>query len=371
MEDFKRFRAQSRFGSLDGLRAISIILVITVHQGTEFWTWVDGSLGVVVFFVLSGFLITTLALREERNNQKLHLRAFYVRRMTRIFPAYYVTLALYCGVVFLVGGQDTVARRAIMAEGLPYYLLYLNEFVRTGTPFGQSWSLGVEEKFYLVWPLLAFVFMAGRPGPRRALAPVLAIAMWIVPGGTTWKADAYGDILVGCAIATLLDHPRWFRLLSHLGRDGIRELVVLAFLVLQFAPAAFDLRRSMAYPVAVALVLCALLSRPSRLSNYLATPALAFIGTRSYGMYLIHTLVRNALERVPLLHGAGTGAVIGRYVMTVACSLAFADLMYRTVEGPMIGIGRRWSHRLIRKAAASAGTQPAANEAATGRGQAL
>src|SRR5258708_37250383 len=81
---------------LDGLRAVSVLIVISRHMHDAIWDWLAGELGVIIFFVLSGYLITKLALEEERRNGFLSLKAFYVRRACRFFPLHYVVLGCYC-----------------------------------------------------------------------------------------------------------------------------------------------------------------------------------------------------------------------------------------------------------------------------------
>jgi peptidoglycan/LPS O-acetylase OafA/YrhL len=163
------------FPELDGLRAFCALLVITAHlySHKEWWAWLAGDRGVNVFFVLSGFLITTLALREEEREGRLSLAAFYVRRCCRLFPLYYLILGFYC--LMLLGlGRGSADQCGALAQALPWNLVYCQEvpFFRLRVlddrdlPFFQSWSLGIEEKFYLVWPLLAFVWWRGRQSQR-------------------------------------------------------------------------------------------------------------------------------------------------------------------------------------------------------------
>src|SRR5438094_377679 len=97
---YQEYRALKYVPELDGLRALSALLVISYHMHDKVWGWLAGYLGVQVFFVLSGYLITTLALREEAERGALCLPAFYVRRACRIFPLYYLTLGTYCLLIF-------------------------------------------------------------------------------------------------------------------------------------------------------------------------------------------------------------------------------------------------------------------------------
>src|SRR4051812_24348426 len=146
------------FPSLNGLRAISVLLVIAYHlkiyflysQGIDLGEnlsfFADGNLGVNVFFIISGFLITSLLLEEERMNSTISLKNFYIRRTIRIFPAYYFMLAVYfilqlCQVIHIGPSSWFTAVT---------YTKYFNADQDTVT--AHAWSLSVEEHFYLLWP---------------------------------------------------------------------------------------------------------------------------------------------------------------------------------------------------------------------------
>ena len=141
------------FGSLDGLRAVAILAVLWHHSarpapGALLAT--RGFLGVDLFFVISGFLITTLLLRERQRSGAISLRRFYLRRFLRIFPAYYLTLALVAATVLLKRGSaslDTV-------HDLPYAFFYLSNLVTMTSLLAITWSLSTEEQFYLIVPAL-------------------------------------------------------------------------------------------------------------------------------------------------------------------------------------------------------------------------
>src|SRR5687768_10412193 len=115
---------------LDGLRALSVLMVVTVHMHDKpvIWHWLGGWQGVTIFFVLSGYLITMLALKEEAKRGSLSLSAFYIRRSFRIFPLYYLVLALYCLLIF---GGGTFGfwkeKKEPLKQALPWYLLYMQE----------------------------------------------------------------------------------------------------------------------------------------------------------------------------------------------------------------------------------------------------
>src|SRR5215218_3338351 len=111
-----------RFGVLDGLRAIAILLVFTAHQRGDLFPFFHGATGVTLFFVLSGYLITTLLLREEGRTGKVDFASFYVRRTFRIYPMYLGVIALYC-VLILGVGMDS-GRRGLWVENLPFIVWF-------------------------------------------------------------------------------------------------------------------------------------------------------------------------------------------------------------------------------------------------------
>ena len=156
---YDEWRATRYFSGLEGLRAVAALLVVFHHARTHrLWGALEGWNGVTLFFVLSGFLITTLALREEDEHGALRWRAFVIRRGFRILPIYFASLALYAVVMFSVGLGGS--HRSVFTHALPWYLSPFPEvpfFTKTHIVFSLAWSLGIEEKFYLLWPLLAFV----------------------------------------------------------------------------------------------------------------------------------------------------------------------------------------------------------------------
>src|SRR4051812_14716418 len=156
--------------SLDGLRAISIGLVFAAHAGFDI---TPGGFGVTVFFVLSGFLITTLLRIEHDRSSTVSLAAFYRRRAFRILPAFYAVLVVAALLTIVVGlGTGTLDRLPLMSQGLHYFNYFAifyhgpQEAIH-GT--GIYWSLAIEEHFYLVLPLLFLILNRNRlPYPRQA-----------------------------------------------------------------------------------------------------------------------------------------------------------------------------------------------------------
>jgi peptidoglycan/LPS O-acetylase OafA/YrhL len=363
------FEKRSYFPELDGMRALCVLLVISVHlyDSGRYWTWLAGARGVTVFFVLSGFLITTLAGREEEARGRLSLAAFYVRRSCRIFPLYYLTLGLYAGLLFLTAAGAHL--RALFADALPYYLLYLQEvpfyawlvLAQRDLPFFHSWSLGVEEKFYLLWPLTAFVLWRGDNG-RRLRGTLALLAALALAGTALPLLDArlkvvgravlcYYPILAGCLLALLLRDPAWLARLRWLGSGLGTAAALVLFLACHFATpwavgggaAALELL----YPAATALLLAGVVLGEGPLQRLLRRPLLVGLGRLSYGVYLVHVLCLVAAYRLLPASATGLAGSVLAFALTAALSALVAWLLAVTVERPLIEFGRRWSRRLL------------------------
>src|SRR5438128_7552377 len=148
---YEAYREARYFPVLDGVRAVSVLLVVASHpRAQKYWSWIHGANGVTIFFVLSGFLITTLALREEARRGALDLVGFYIRRFFRIYPLYTIVLALYCVLVLGLGFQPE--RRDLFVDQLAYYSLGFPDqgFFFNGInppPLSGRCSLGIDGQF--------------------------------------------------------------------------------------------------------------------------------------------------------------------------------------------------------------------------------
>jgi peptidoglycan/LPS O-acetylase OafA/YrhL len=356
------YQARGYVPELDGLRALSVLLVVTVHMydADRLWHWLGGGQGVTLFFLLSGYLITALALREEDARGALSLGAFYVRRSLRIFPLYYFTLGVYALLLLGVGVSPHLA--GTFREALPAYLLYFQEvpfygrMIAAGTdlPFFQSWSLGIEEKFYLVWPLLAFMLWRGRRARRRTGTALLLAVFALGPCVLAWAAPglrlvarcvtSYAPILAGCLVALLLHDRRWFARLGGLGRRAAPAAAVLlaVHLVRPWLPdGPVPFVSDVVYVLAGAVFLAAVVLGDGPVQRLLRTPALVFVGKLSYGIYLIHVFA------IAVAHRLAGG--VAAYVLACVLSTAGAWVLSRLLERPCIELGRRWSRRLLQR----------------------
>lgn len=350
------FMALRRFPALDGLRAVAAILVIMFHYGGRQWGWISGWIGVHIFFVLSGFLITTLALREEDRSGRVSLRDFYLRRAFRILPVYFAVLGLNVAVHVMRGDF----RSSGLVDNLAYYLTFTSEFVDLPVaPFAQSWTLGIEQKFYLVWPLLAFVLCARVFARRLAmtLTTLAVLVLTLLPATDNHDSIAvhYIPLILGSLLAIVLHNPKGFALLSGLTRPVAVWVVGIAFLAAHWSiwPVFQWLSGGVvsfndsyliiipAYSVVVTLLIPTLLA-PGPGRRLLSTGVMRYIGDRSYSIYLVQGMAGVAVAAMfpkllnwPTLNWIGVGLV----------SLALADLLFRYVEQPLIEVGRNVVNR--------------------------
>jgi peptidoglycan/LPS O-acetylase OafA/YrhL len=172
-EEYGLFAETKKFGSLDGLRAIAILAVVWHHAGAAVPGWqisTRGFLGVDLFFVISGFLIVTLLLREQQHTDTISLSNFYIRRFLRIFPPYYLLLLVVGTMAYLNPARSS---SEAVKRDLPYALLYLSNLVPIYSQLSISWSLSVEEQFYIVVPTVVKY-------SRRALPILLLLAYVLV-----------------------------------------------------------------------------------------------------------------------------------------------------------------------------------------------
>lgn len=360
---------QPRQPGLDGMRAIAVIAVLLFHGGIG---WLPGGfLGVDVFFVLSGYLITGILIREQASAQTIRLKAFYLRRARRLLPALVAMLlvTVTCAALFM---KDVVKTTA---EDLPWALAGLSNwwfvfhhqsyFEAIGRPplFRHTWSLAVEAQFYLVWPfLICFAYRAfGISGIRRiaiacgvlSVSTLLLVSMSVNAGVGTASSHVYFGtdthsvgLFLGAALATF----RWSVRPRAEARTGVSRLVpdvlgVLALAALVFLCHAVDdsiARYRIGLPAAsvCSAILIAVTTLPgSIVGSYLGARPMTWIGERSYSIYVWHWPIFQATR--PGIDVSVSGLV--DLALRLALTLGIAELSYRYVEMPVRnGVLRRW-----------------------------
>ncbi|HZV59299.1 MAG TPA: acyltransferase [Candidatus Eremiobacteraceae bacterium] len=328
---------------LDGLRALAIILVLVQHVRSVEGAVPIGYLGVTVFFVLSGYLITSISLAEEASKGTLSLVGFYIRRSFRIFPLYYLMLGVYC--LLILGLHMFPEKQLPLKQALPFYLVYLQEipFFRASQggslPFFQSWSLGFEEKFYLVWPLICFVALRFKKDWRIPTAALLVFA-----SSFSQYTRPYASILLGCMLALALQSASLRKIIQQNAAIGI-WITTAVLLALSLAPMRFwywDLALGI-FALVFAFFLGFLVTSENYFKAALGIPPLAFVGKMSYGIYLVHLLCIGVL-RGKLHIGNVWLMMFGAFGL----SLTTAIVLHYSVEQPFIQWGRKLSKKATR-----------------------
>lgn len=347
--------SSSRFVALDGLRGIAVLTVVLYHSRVAGFG--GGFLGVDIFFVLSGFLITTLVLRERDRTGSVNLRQFYTRRALRLLPALIVLLvvALALPRLFLARMEDGHSPRLWFAalSSISYASNWVRAFDLHEMGFLEhTWSLGIEEQFYTLWPPLLLLLLHRRIGSHWLVAIVVGgIVLSAGLRGLLWEPASnlrayYGldarmdSLLVGCLLAYLLSRdlvprtPRW--------TTGIRVAALLAAVVLAVLIARAGYTAASTYygllllgALAIGVVLLHLVHSPSRPAiAILAFPLLAWAGRISYGVYLWHTPVLTALPDARLAR-LGIPASL-RMLLGALVAFAIAAASFYLIEQPIL-----------------------------------
>jgi peptidoglycan/LPS O-acetylase OafA/YrhL len=324
---------------LDGLRAISCLLVFFFHlKHSESWhgmfPWLDflqGWIGVYVFFVLSGYLITSLLIAEEGKRGKIKFGSFILRREFRIVPAYYATIAAYA--ILCLTPLAHQFKNSYLA-GVWYWISYNGDVASrmpsVGTLFGHSWSLAIEQRFYLVWPFLLFAITRSW-SKRLIIFPIVVIGVLYSP---IYDSPSYLALLMGSGIAVAHGYGLGGRLLCK-----TPMLVSVALTIACFALVYRSGGYLNEFSGAVALLMYHLTIKASGTRTALGFGPLAWLGRRSYSFYLLHVICLNAALRIFVNNRVG-GALLDMSIGLVLTIIASA-ISYQFIEEPFRKFGRR------------------------------
>ena len=349
MQTHGEFRARRHFGSLDGFRAICIVGVVWHHTQPFVHRWPIGArgfLGVDAFFVLSGFLIVTLLLREREQSGTISLKKFWARRSLRIFPLYYgIVLALIA--LGLVRPGSEAGASAV--EAAPYLLTYTANWVGVEGLLAVTWSLCSEEQFYAFWPLVErFTPRIAWPVLLIAIALNLALGLglfddWLGPLANLEVVDAtFAPILFGVGLAHLLHHRRSYEPIARLlGHRAAAPLALLATLGLVALPIDLDLGLRFVIQLMITLTFAAMLVQPKHyLAGLFDHPLVVRLGLVSYGLYLLHMFVDHGARKITEPLGDPMGL---RFVIVLLAGWLVAELSYRFFERPFLKLKKRFS----------------------------
>ncbi|HLF73326.1 MAG TPA: acyltransferase family protein, partial [Anaerolineales bacterium] len=358
----------SYISGLDGIRGLAVLAVLCYHAGAR-WA-LGGFLGVETFFVLSGFLITSLLLAEWQASGRIDLKTFWLRRARRLLPAVWLLLVILPALAILFG-RDALPR---LREDIPAALFYVTNWVfifrevpyfeAFGRPplLQQLWSLAVEEQFYLLWPLILLILLRKLKNKRSLLTGVVLLMVVISSGlmaalyspsedplrvyyGTDTRAAGF---LVGAMLAMIWTPRKASQavgrlLLEMLGWSGLVALLSLYVYLNEFRPFLYR-GGILITALASALLIVGASTSVTSLSKLLESRILRWIGTRSYSIYLWHwpifMLTRPGID----IHLPALPVRLGQLAIT----FGLAELSYRWIESLVRHHGFRSSFRLWR-----------------------
>ncbi|WP_440118702.1 acyltransferase family protein [Paenibacillus sp. QZ-Y1] len=360
-------KSKRHMNGLDGLRAIAVLAVIAYHLNLTFIP--GGLLGVGIFFVLSGYLITDILVSQWQEHGRIALGDFWVRRARRLLPGMLTMTAVVMIWLLCTDPSRLAALRGDIFSGVLYisnwwYIFHhVSYFESFGppSPFGHFWSLAVEEQFYIVWPLLlvAAIVLFKRKGWLVVFIVITAelsagaMAIMYNPDldpsrvyyGTDTRAFA---LLAGAALAVVWPSRKLSSSLAPMNRlvldvSGLAALALLIYMMLnssEYDPSLYQ--GGMVLQAIATTLLVAVLAHPSSvLARWIGAKPLRWIGERSYGLYLWHYPV--IILTSPTVDTGGAHPV--RMILQVAATVVLASLSLKYIENPIRHNGFRdsWS----------------------------
>lgn len=351
-----------RIPSLDGLRAIAILLVMVGHGWYSLplvpaflWRYAgNGTLGVNIFFVLSGFLIYSLSAREVDKTGQFSSKQFYIRRILRIFPCFY----FFIGVIVCLKWSGIVALSwQVLGSAATFTFNYAHFFDRWTTPadnadfgvIGHYWSLALEEQFYFTWPLLMLLFV------RRKLLPVLMVIMCLAPFirvasyylAPNWRGQigmmfqtGFDSIAAGVLLGELLRRSRPKALLQGLARNPITLYGAIAFILIispllnEFFKGAYEITvgKSLELACICVIVTAGVYFPETILGRLLNWRPMIYVGVLSYSLYVWNNL---------FLYSEGHW-VVNKFPFNYLCVFGMAMFSHYLIEKPFLKLKDRF-----------------------------
>lgn len=359
MSDYRaQYLNRRHFQGLDGIRCVAILAVLWHHSSppTPLPIFSRGFFGVDLFFVLSGFLISTLLLREKAAHGRISLKDFWMRRALRLIPAYYLVLfTLLAAYSILKPGSEETAS---LVAGFPAYALYFSNWVDPHFPnLGPTWSLATEEQFYLVWPL----FEAFATPIVSALAIAVGVVInqlinfglldsaieatigWTPAEHPEILQTTFTPILLGVGLAHALNRQSTHDVVRRIVGFRYAGLIYAAILIALLnipAPDISGVLRLSLHLSATLFIGSIILAPTGSLTKALEWKPVAFIGAISYGMYLYHMFGLHAASVA--LQKIGVDASLMKFFAGSAITIAVSAASYIFIEKKFLDLRRKF-----------------------------
>jgi peptidoglycan/LPS O-acetylase OafA/YrhL len=330
--EYLKFKSCQRFASLDGLRAVSVIAVVWHHTAAKNGSGISaliGPQGVQLFFAISGFLITTLLVRETERYGKIDFRAFYIRRTLRIFPLYFATLALYV-LATTVLEKDLAVKQAFFSNLLYFATFTTNIFVvlTERVIFYFSWSVAAEEQYYLLWPLILLLFIK----PSRAAAFLSFLIFACVLGQLANNKIAMAvplPIMIGSLLAICLNNKKIFSIFYVVIGNIFTPII---FISIFFLLLHIELPHvSLISLTLVGLVGSCVIREDNVVSGILKLEPISYIGSVSYGIYMLHMLCKNSVMKLFTYLPIEKSTILV-FALTLIFSMVVASVSFKYYE---------------------------------------
>lgn len=355
MSNYEEFQSRRFFHSLDGLRCISILAVLWHHTPGK-WQGIPalarGFLGVDMFFVLSGFLITTLLLRERDKNGDISLQQFYVRRTLRIFPLYYGLLIVFAVGLPLITPHGTMTK--IFFNELPFYLTCTSNWIRAETMLAIAWSLSTEQQFYAIYPPIE-KFVKNTSIKFALIGGVIFVSQLINFGALNQPFAAIGlhyeqleilqatftPICFGVLLAHVLHRESGFQAIARWLQPAWTPVVLLAvtFLACNLPVAQLaGFPRLLIQVLMTILLASCVIQEKHGLSSIFSFYPVQRIGVISYGMYLLHLPV--LMFSATILQRMDIRSPLALFLLCLLLTIIISEISFRFYEQPFLKLKR-------------------------------
>lgn len=358
--------------NLNGLRFIAAFVIIIQHiEQIKYLfgissNWVDysflpkiGELSVVFFFVLSGFLITYLLIKEEKENDEINIKRFYLRRLLRIAPIYFLIILLSFTVfyhfdIFHIPGSSPDSIKNNLLGKLLFYAFFLSNAVMPlfgVVPYAApTWSIGTEEQFYLIWPILIKKIKRRRIQLILAIiglyifiklllySPLLNGADWINQAANIWNAFKIDCLGIGALTAVLLTTKN--RLIEYILNTKLFYFIALLIPSLILIGIEIPFLNNDIYSILFAIIIVNFAINKA-INISLENKALSFLGKISFGLYLYHMIAIVLTIKLCLSFGIHSNWII--YPNSILISILLASFSYKYFEGYFLKVKDKFS----------------------------